>query len=191
MMEAIGNDGAAAGPEEKFGRIFTSSDLTHDERCRAQDFNPRLIIECYHCSQLSLRTGGPSPGTAGLLHKRHWLTFSNDIVSDWRLPEFSKTATLDFIMNAPPLHRDDQARVVAALVALDWMEFPFEISSRAVVRLLGCSPSEAMAIWKALREQQFIELTSRFDGKLPGRPVRSEWKWLEKTGSLPHRRQST
>lgn len=80
-------------------------------------------------------------------------------------------------MTAPPLHWDDEARVIAALVALDWMEFPFETSSRTVARLLGCLLSEATAIWKTLRERQIIELKSRFDSKLPGKPIRSAWKW--------------
>jgi hypothetical protein len=63
-------------------------------------------------------------------------------------------------------------------VALDWMEFPFETSGQAVGRLLGCSPNDATSIWKSLRERQLIELRSRFDARIAGKPIRSSWKWF-------------
>ena len=81
-------------------------------------------------------------------------------------------------MDTLSLHLDDEARAIRALVALDWMEFPFDASGQAIGRLLGCSSDDATSTWKGLRERQLIELRSRFDVRIPGKPIRSSWKWF-------------
>jgi hypothetical protein len=48
--------------------------------------------------------------------------------------------------STPRLNPDDESRVVAALVKLDWMEFPFETSCRTVGKLQGCPDDGATAI---------------------------------------------
>ena len=42
-------------------------------------------------------------------------------------------------MSPPTLGPEDEDRVIAALVALDWMEFPFDTARETIGTLLGCS----------------------------------------------------
>lgn len=80
-------------------------------------------------------------------------------------------------MNMPDLPPEDEDRVIRALLALDWLEFPNPPSRQLIGRVLGCGLGEATAILNSLRERKKIALKSRFNARLPGRPVRSAWKW--------------
>lgn len=81
-------------------------------------------------------------------------------------------------MKAPPLGPEDEARVIAALLSLDWMDFPHAISRQTVGKALGCPINEATAIWKDLQDRRRIVLKSRFDARVPGRPIRALWRWV-------------
>jgi len=77
-------------------------------------------------------------------------------------------------MSVLPLHSEDEARVIAALVALDWMESPQASSGQTISKLLGCDMGEAVIIWRHLQARRRIVLRSRFDSGIPGKSLRSK-----------------
>jgi hypothetical protein len=82
-------------------------------------------------------------------------------------------------MSQPALSADDEARVIAALVALDWMDFPHALSRQTIGKVLNCSINEATTIWKDLQDRHRIALKSRFDARVDRKPIHSSWKWVK------------
>ena len=83
-------------------------------------------------------------------------------------------------MSPPTLGPEDEDRVIAALVALDWMEFPFDTARETIGTLLGCSTAESTHIWTNLRDRNLIAMRNKVDSRSrhPGVPIRSWWKWF-------------
>jgi hypothetical protein len=86
-------------------------------------------------------------------------------------------------MSPPYLSPEDEDRVIAALVAVGWMEFPFDTTRETIGSLLACSTDESTRIWKDLRDRNVIALRNKVDSRHTGLRPRSWWKWVKDRGS--------
>jgi hypothetical protein len=81
----------------------------------------------------------------------------------------------------PELTREQEQKIVEALIALDWTEDQDADSRAVITQLLNCSADEAKATLEYIYvERKLIKAISSSTGELDARkpmPV-GRWKWL-------------